>query len=385
MSHHHLPRLHALTRSHLFPRHLALATTLLALLASAALQPALHAAPNPAPPAYKGAIVIDNADGAVLYEDNADIITPPASVTKLMTFLIIHDAIAAGKIALTTPVRATKDETRFAMKRGSTSVWLNEKETYPVEELIHAMMIRSANDAALVLSRAVAGTTQAFVASMNTRAHSLGMTRTKFVTPHGLNTSSVPVAEGDLTTPRDLAILTRHLIANTDILKYTSIRTRKFGEGRRRQPVVMVNHNNLLEKVAGVDGLKTGYTEGAGYCLAATAERNNRRLIIVTMGSPDARTRDLQIAALFDHYFAAPPASPVSPAPPLSPPSRPSTPQPSPPSASTPSAPSAPAQQPAATPASEPPPANAAAAQSTAEIPKIVFPAPPVSSGARKK
>jgi D-alanyl-D-alanine carboxypeptidase (penicillin-binding protein 5/6) len=368
--------------NHFLQRLPTLATILLTL---AAFQPALRAAPaksasaatKTAPATYKGAIVINNDDGSVLFEDNADFVNPPASVAKLMTFLIVHDAIASGKIALTTPVNVTRDEARFAMKRGSTSVWLNEKETFPVEELLYAMMIRSANDAALVLSRAVAGSTEAFVASMNTRARALGMARTKFVTPHGLNTSNVPVAEGDLTTPRDLATLSRYLITNTDILKYTSVRLRNFGEGRRRQPVVMDNHNKLLKKVAGVDGLKTGYTEGAGYCLAATAERNNRRLIIVTMGSPSARSRDLKIADLFDQYFARLPEQPISPISPVSSVS---------PVTTTP----APAQQPAPDPAAEPAPASASTSaaahgQSNGEIPKIVFPMPHDSGGARKK
>jgi D-alanyl-D-alanine carboxypeptidase len=279
-----------------------------ALLVSATLAGRLSA--KEARPAYAGAIAIAAESGEVLFEDHADASNPPASMTKLMTFAVLHDKLADGSIKLDTPVTVTREEAKFAMKSDSTAVWLKEKETFPVEELIYAMMIQSANDAALVLARAAAGSPEAFVELMNAKAHALGMTRTTFRTPHGLTKGRVEAATTDLTTPRDYAILSRYLVQQTDVLKYTSIKTRPFGAGQRTQLVDMRNHNNLLGKFVGLDGLKTGYTGGAGFCLAATAARNGRRVIAVVMGSPDSKTRDLKVMELLEKGFAARPAMP---------------------------------------------------------------------------
>ena len=253
--------------------------------------------------AYKGAIVMDAASGQVLFEDHADEVGPPASVTKLMTFLIVQDHIAAGTITLKTPVTVTREDSKI----GGTQVWLKEGEVFPVEELLYALMIQSANDAANALSHAVAGSREAFVGEMNAKAHELGMTHTTFHSPHGL-----PPARGqspDLTSPRDLAILARHLLLHTDILRYTSVRTRSFGTGVRLQPVEMRNHNHLLGRIDGCDGLKTGFTNGAGFCLAATAQRGNHRIIVVVMGSAEAKVRDLKVAELIEKGFAMVPAN----------------------------------------------------------------------------
>ena len=264
---------------------------------------------------YKGAIVINAADGEILFQDNPDTLNPPASVTKLMTFLIVHDAIAAGQIALDTPVPITVEDSKI----GGTQVWLDPRETFTVDELLHALLIQSANDAASALAHAAAPNRETFVARMNARARQLGMTRTTFVTPHGLPPPTRKIADSDLTTPRDLATLARHLVDNTDILAYTSIALRAFGQGTRPPDKViqMKNHNNLLGKIPGVDGLKTGFTIGAGYCLAATAVRNGNRLIAVTMGSPDAKSRDLKIAQLLDTVFAKLPPGNAAPATPV--------------------------------------------------------------------
>jgi D-alanyl-D-alanine carboxypeptidase len=195
-------------------------------------------------------------------------------------------------------------------KMGGTQVYLDPRETFPVEELIYAMMIQSANDAAHALARAAAGSTPAFVELMNAKARALGMTHTAFRTPHGL-----PQADSDLTTPRDFSLLCRYLMLNTDVLKYTAVRERDFGAARAKGPEKMRNHNNLLGKIAGVDGLKTGYTKSAGYCLSATAERNGRRIITVIMGSfgpgktiDKGRARDLKAVELIERGFAALPA-----------------------------------------------------------------------------
>lgn len=263
--------------------------------------------------AYKGAIVTDAITGNVLFDDRADTVTPPASMTKLMTFAIVRDRIDAGAIALNTPVKIAMADSKI----GGTQVYLDPRETFSVEELIYAMMIQSANDAAHALARTAAGSVDAFVDLMNAKAAQLGMKQTTFRTPHGLPPASRRVADGDVTTPRDFALLCRHLVQQTDVLKYTAVTKRDFAPQRPKGPMHMENHNKLLGKVAGVDGLKTGFTDAAGYCLSATATRDGRRVIVVIMGAlgPNGqrdygRARDIRAVELLERGFAAlPPAA----------------------------------------------------------------------------
>lgn len=258
-----------------------------------------------ADPDYKSALVIDAASGRVLFEHKADLVGPPASITKLMTFLIVHDRIQAGALSLQSPVRVGA----ASAKIGGTQVWLKQGESFPVEEMLYALMVQSANDCAHALAIAVAGSPAAFVELMNARARDLGLTRTTFRTPHGLPPADRNINEGDLTTARDLARLSQHLLAHTDILRYTNVRERAFRAGAPSGEIVMRNHNHLLNRVDGVDGLKTGYTRGAGFCLAATAERHGRRVIAVVMGSPSSKGRDLKVAELIERGFANLPPS----------------------------------------------------------------------------
>ncbi len=267
------------------------------------------------PGVFAGGIAVDAGTGAVLVAENADVVNPPASMTKLMTFAVLHDLLAAGTLTLQTPVRVEPADARM----GGTQVYLDPRETFTVEELIHAMMIQSANDAAHALARAAAGSVPAFVERMNAKARALGMTATTFRTPHGLPPPSRRVEDGDLSTPRDFAVLSRHLVRNTDVLRYTAVRERAFGLGRTQGPLQMTNHNKLLGKVAGVDGLKTGYTAAAGYCLSATAERDGRRVIAVVMGAfgpgravDRGRARDLKSVELLERGFATPPGAAVA-------------------------------------------------------------------------
>lgn len=273
---------------------------------------AVPAVAKPVEGDYRAAIVVDADTGHVLVEKNADFVTPPASMTKLMTFAVVYDQLASGALALNTPVPIAPEDARL----GGTQVYLDPRETFPVEELIYAMMIQSANDAAHALARAAAGSAAAFVELMNAKARALGMVHTTFRTPHGLPPANRRVADGDLTTARDYAILCRYLVTNTDVLKYSAVRSRDFGVGRKQGPQRMENHNKLLGRVAGVDGLKTGYTESAGYCLSATAERNGRRIVLVIMGAfgPNGqidrgRYRDLKAIDLLGQGFAALPAT----------------------------------------------------------------------------
>ena len=255
---------------------------------------------------FKGAIVINAADGAVLFAEKENYVGPPASVTKLMTFLIVQDAIKANEISLLTPVTVTAEDAGM----GGTQVWLKHNEVFTVEDLLYALIIQSANDAAHALSHTAAPSREAFVAKMNARAQQLGMTDTIWRSPHGLPPRSRRLDQTDMTSPRDLAKLAQALLRETDILDYTSIQMRPFGEGQREKPVIMRTHNHLVGKVAGVDGLKTGFTRAAGFCLAATAERNGQRLIAVIMGCPTSQERDIRMAELLENAFAKLPSTP---------------------------------------------------------------------------
>jgi D-alanyl-D-alanine carboxypeptidase len=289
--------------------------SLAAIFVLAVITPIFAASKAAPPPAgagtsadgtYKGAIVMDAATGKIIFEDQADVVSPPASMTKLMTFAVLHDKLASGALKLDTPIRITKEDAGI----GGSQVYLDPRETFPVEELLYAMMIHSANDAAHALARASAGSVPAFVTLMNAKARELGMEHTTFRTPHGLPPSTRKIADGDLSSPRDFALLGRFLIRETDVLKYTSVETRQFGVGVRKQPMELNNRDNLIGHFAGADGLKTGFTNAAGSCLTATAAREGRRVVVVVMGSPSAKIRDAKVIELLELGFAALPPVP---------------------------------------------------------------------------
>ncbi len=269
----------------------------------------------PAPPAqddFHSAIVIDAATGHVLYEDKPDVQNPPASVTKLMTFAVVADALKGGRLTLQTPVEVSAAASHI----GGSRVYLKQGETFAVDDLLYALMVQSANDAAYALAEKVAGSRDAFVDLMNAKARALGMTHSVFHSPHGL-----PPGRGqspDLSTARDIATLCYYLLHHTDILRYTSTRIRDFRPGPHH--IMMVNHNHLLRQEPGCDGFKTGWYERAGYSLAATVQRDGRRIIAVILGCPQRKLRDAITRRLIDRGFAAlPPAPAAAPAPAVSP------------------------------------------------------------------
>ena len=272
---------------------------------------------NPTRDPYLGAIVIDASDGRVLFEDGADKPGYPASMLKLMDLFVILDRVQAGQLRLDETVAVTKE----AFDMGGSQVWLDPRETFPLEELLYALMVQSANDAAMALAQHVGGSREGFVQLMNQKARELGLSPvTQFQSPHGL-----PPAAGqrpDMTTPRDFAKLCQALLAaHPEALKYTSVIQRPFRPDSP-QPVIMGNHNALLGTFPGCDGLKTGWIRASGYCLAATVQRDGRRVISVMMGSATksaniAKTKELINRCLPDAARAsAPPPQPaVQPAP----------------------------------------------------------------------
>ncbi|MGE3311875.1 MAG: D-alanyl-D-alanine carboxypeptidase family protein, partial [Limisphaerales bacterium] len=259
---------------------------------------------------YIGAIANDADTGRVLDEDKADAQGYPASMLKLMGLYIHLEKLKRGELALQDRVQVSAR----AAKTGGSQVWLAEKEVFSVEDLLFALMIQSANDAAVALAEKAAGSCEAFVALMNEKAKALGMTRTTFQSVHGL-----PPGAGqqpDRTTARDFAILCRALLsAHPETLRYTSTRVRNFREAIPDKMIIMRTHNHLLADVPGCDGLKTGYFANAGFSVAATAARDGRRVIAIVMGSSDRKVRDARAADLIRQGFAMlAGSSPTSPA-----------------------------------------------------------------------
>jgi len=234
---------------------------------------------------YSGAIVIDAATGKVLFQDRPDVKGYPASVTKLMVLLIILEAVESHHLSLNEPVTVTAE----AAKIGGSQVYLKENEVFPVDDLLYALVIQSANDAAAALAIHYAGSKEAFVELMNKRAREIGMKSTVFHTVHGLPPSKRQLP--DVSTPRDIARLSQELLKKRNALKYTSTKERTF-RGDSAKPFIMRNHNYLLGSMTGCDGLKTGYFHAAGFSVAATASRGRQRAIAVVMGAENRRVRD---------------------------------------------------------------------------------------------
>jgi D-alanyl-D-alanine carboxypeptidase (penicillin-binding protein 5/6) len=263
---------------------------------------------------WLGAIVVDAVTGKVLYENQADAKGYPASVLKLMDLLIILEKIEQKQLSLQDQVPVSAKTSHI----GGSRVWLADKESFTVDEMLYALMVQSANDAAAALAEKVAGSTDGFIELMNRRAKELGMASTVFHSVHGL-----PPAKGqehDVTTARDLSLLCRELLKHSDTLRYTSTREHAFRPNVAGKTIQMRTHNHLLAGVEGCDGLKTGYIAQSGYSIAVTAARHGQRVIVVVLDSISLKVRDAKAAELVAKGFAALPAvgqaaaSPASPA-----------------------------------------------------------------------
>ncbi|WP_026074551.1 D-alanyl-D-alanine carboxypeptidase family protein [Brevibacillus massiliensis] len=243
-------------------------------------------------PRAKSAILMEMDSGTVLYEKKPDEKLAPASITKVMTMLLIMEAIDRGELKLTDQVRTSER----AASMGGSQIFLQPGEVMTVEDMIKGIAIASANDASVAMAEHIGGTEEAFVARMNERAKQLGMNNTHFVNSNGLPSPD------HYSTARDIAIMSRELLKHEIITKYTGI-YQDYLRKDSSNPFWLVNTNRLVRFFEGVDGLKTGYTSEARYCLAATAKRNNMRLVAVVLGEPDAKTRNSEVGAMFTYGF----------------------------------------------------------------------------------
>ena len=227
----------------------------------------------------KSAILMEVSSGSVLLEYNADKKMYPASVTKIMTMLLVTEAISAGKISLTDTVTCSKN----AASKGGSQIWLEEGETMTVDELLKATVIGSANDAATLLGEYVAGSEEAFVSLMNTRAKELKMNNTNFENATGLDDTS----KTHLTTARDIGIMSCELLKHDIIRNYSTVWMDSLRDGKTE----LVNTNKLVRFYNGTTGLKTGTTEKAGCCVSASAERDGFHIVAVVMGAKNSNDR----------------------------------------------------------------------------------------------
>lgn len=240
----------------------------------------------------KSVILMEASTGTVLYEHQPDMRLPPASVTKIMTILLVVEELGKGTISLSDKVQVSER----ASKMGGSQVYLKAGEIMSVEDLLKSVVVASANDASTALAEHISGSVEEFVRLMNERAGQLGMANTVFENPTGLDDS---VTE-HLTTARDIALMSRELLKHPVIFNYTTIWTDTIRDGA----FGLSNTNRLIRFYKGANGLKTGSTSKAGFCISATAERNGMQLIAVVMGSPNRDSRNETAKALLDYGFS---------------------------------------------------------------------------------
>lgn len=244
-------------------------------------------------PNARSAILIDSDTGTVIYEKNPDEKLPPASITKVMTMLLIMEALDQGKLKMDEKVRTSE----YAASMGGSQIFLEVGEEMTVQDMLKGIAMASGNDASVAMAEKIGGSEQGFVQMMNDKAKELGLKNTHFVNPNGLP------AENHYTTARDIALMSKELLKHEEITQFTSAYQDYLRKDTER-PFWLVNTNKLVRFYPGADGLKTGYTSEAKFCLTATAKRDNFRVISVVLGEPDTKTRNAEISKLFDYAFS---------------------------------------------------------------------------------
>ena len=269
-----------------------LAIFVLLVLLAGAMLPAVRAAELDLPaPSY---VLMERSTGEVLLEHNAHERLRPASVTKVMTLLLIMEALDDGRIGWDDMVQTSA----AAAAKGGSQIYLEENEQLPLEEMLKSIVVSSANDCACAMAEHIAGSEAAFVEMMNARAEQLGMTDTRFVNCTGLDDE--PEAAEHLTTAYDIALMSRELLGHEAIKKYTTIWMDTVRDGQ----FGLSNTNKLVRFYDGTTGLKTGYTSAAGHCLSASAERNGMELIAVVLHCASSTDRFESAKALLNYGFS---------------------------------------------------------------------------------
>ena len=241
----------------------------------------------------RSAILMEVSTGKIIYEKNSNEKFAPASVTKVMTMLLTMEHIDSGKIKFDDKVTVSEN----AKKMGGSSMLLDTGEVRTVEDLIKGIGIASGNDAAVAMAEYLGGSESNFVDMMNDRAKELGMVNTTFK-----NCTGLPV-DGHISTAYDISIMSRELLKHPDILKYTSTYMETISEGRKT-PIELVNHNKLVRFFQGCDGLNTGFTNEAKYCISATAVKDGVRVLSVIMGAPTYKIRNRDASMLMNYGFS---------------------------------------------------------------------------------
>ncbi|MEH7416047.1 D-alanyl-D-alanine carboxypeptidase family protein [Neobacillus drentensis] len=241
----------------------------------------------------KSAILIERDTGTVLYEKNSNQELPPASMTKIMTMLLIMEAIDKGKLSWNEKVRASE----YAASMGGSQIFLEPGEEMTVKEMLRGIAIGSGNDASVAMAERIAGSEDAFVDMMNAKAKELGLKHTFFK-----NTTGLPVS-GHYSTAADMATMAKELLKYENITKFTGMYEAYLRENTDKK-FWLVNTNKLVRFYPGVDGLKTGFTAEAKYCLTATAQKDGMRVIAVVFGAPTSKERNAQVTDLLNYAFA---------------------------------------------------------------------------------
>lgn len=244
-------------------------------------------------PNAQSAVLMDADTGTVIAEKNKDAKLPPASITKIMTMLLIMEAIDKGNIKMDEKVKVSE----YAASMGGSQIFLEPGEEMTVEEMLKGIAMASGNDASVAMAEKIAGSEENFVQMMNERAQQLGMNNTHFSNCNGL-----PVAN-HYTTANDIAVMSRELLKHEEITKFTGA-YQDYLRKETASPFWLVNTNKLVRFYSGADGLKTGYTSEAKFCLSATAKRENLRVVAVVLGEPNTKTRNAEVTKLFDYAFA---------------------------------------------------------------------------------
>lgn len=244
-------------------------------------------------PNAKSAMLIDADTGTVMFEKNSHERLAPASITKVMTMLLVMEAIERGKLKLDDKVTVSE----HAASMGGSQIFLEVGEEMSVEDLLKGVAMASANDASVALAEKIAGTEELFVRMMNERAAELGMKDTHFVNSNGLP------AKDHYTSAHDIAIMSRELLKHEAVTAYTG-KYQDYLRNDTENPFWLVNTNKLVRFYEGVDGLKTGYTSEAKFCLTATAKKDGFRVIAVVLGEPNTKTRNAEVAQMFNYAFS---------------------------------------------------------------------------------